>query len=160
MAASTPFPSPSTAARRCPAPPAAPPESNNGPGCPGGTTSLSTPTVNPATYSWTGPNGFTSNLQNPTIPNATAANAGTYSVTITLNACTSPAGTTNVVVNPVPATPTITPGSSTTFCTGGSVTLTSSSASGNQWYLNGAPIGGATGQTHVASVAGDGNDVG
>lgn len=32
------------------------------------------------------------------------------------------------------ATPTITAGSATTFCTGGSVTLTSSAATGNQWY--------------------------
>src|SRR5206468_595930 len=60
---------------------------------------LSTPLVSGATYSWTGPNGFTSNSQNPTRTNATALDAGTYSVTITVNGCTSAAGTTNVVVN-------------------------------------------------------------
>jgi hypothetical protein len=54
-----------------------------------------------------------------------------------------------------PATPTITPGGPTTFCAGGSVTLTSSSASGNQWYLNGNPIGGATAQTYIATASGN-----
>src|SRR5476649_1539685 len=39
--------------------------------------------------------------------------------------------------------------------TGGSVTLTSSSASGNQWYLNGNPIGGATNQTYSATASGN-----
>src|SRR5207248_5554869 len=87
--------------------------------------------------------------------NATAS--GSYTVKVTDgNSCVSaPSSATVVTVNPLPATPTITPGGPTTFCAGGSVTLTSSSASGNQWRLNGAPIGGATNQTYLASVAGD-----
>src|SRR5439155_2704161 len=77
-------------------------------------------------------------------------------VTVTSLGCTSAASApTTVVVNPIPATPTITPGSATTFCAGGSVTLTSSSASGNQWFLNGNAIGGATNDTYVASASGD-----
>ena len=43
-------------------------------------------------------------------------------------------------VNPLPATPTIGVGGPNTFCLGGSVVLTSSSTSGNQWFLNGTPI--------------------
>ena len=43
-----------------------------------------------------------------------------------------------------PATPTINAGGPTTFCAGGSVTLTSSAGAGNQWYLDGTLIGGAT----------------
>ncbi len=35
----------------------------------------------------------------------------------------------------------------------GIVVLTSSAATGNQWFLNGAPIGGATGITYVVSTA-------
>jgi hypothetical protein len=35
------------------------------------------------------------------------------------------------------------------------VTLTSSSASGNQWYLGGNPIGGATSQTYNATASGN-----
>jgi len=41
-----------------------------------------------------------------------------------------------VVVNALPATPTITASGSTSFCTGGSVDLTSSAASGNTWSTN------------------------
>ncbi|MEN9304571.1 MAG: hypothetical protein RL264_3000, partial [Bacteroidota bacterium] len=44
---------------------------------------------------------------------------------------------TTVTVNPTPTTPTISAGGPTTFCSGGSVTLTSSSATGNTWS-NGA----------------------
>jgi hypothetical protein len=84
-----------------------------------------------------------------------ATAAGNYTVTVTTTGCTSePSAETIVTINPIPATPTITPGGPTTFCTGGSVTLSSSSASGNQWYLNGTPISGANGQQYVAGAAG------
>jgi hypothetical protein len=88
---------------------------------------------------------------------AYVANAsGNYTVVVTALGCPSaPSAATTVTVNPIPPTPTITPGGPTTFCAGGSVTLNSSSASGNQWFLNGNPIGGATNQAYVASVAGD-----
>ena len=85
-----------------------------------------------------------------------ATASGNYTVKVTTSGCTSAASAaTTVTVNPIPATPAITPGGPTTFCAGGSVTLTSSSASGNQWRLNGTPIGGATNQTYIATVAGD-----
>ena len=85
-----------------------------------------------------------------------ATASGDYTVTDTSTGCTSvPSTATTVTVNPTPATPTITPGGPTTFCEGGSVTLTSSSASGNQWYLNGNPIGGATNQAYIATASGD-----
>ncbi|HWS72503.1 MAG TPA: IPT/TIG domain-containing protein, partial [Thermoanaerobaculia bacterium] len=81
---------------------------------------------------------------------------GSYTVVVTASGCPSaPSSATAVTVNPAPATPTITPGGPTTFCTGGSVTLTSSSASGNQWSLNGNPIGGETNQTYVATASGN-----
>jgi hypothetical protein len=85
-----------------------------------------------------------------------ATASGDYTDVVTTNGCSSTASaSTTVTVNPIPSTPTISAGGSTTFCAGGSVTLTSSSASGNQWYLNGNPIGGAMGQTYVAGAAGD-----
>ncbi|MCU1231772.1 MAG: hypothetical protein JWO97_4656, partial [Acidobacteria bacterium] len=85
-----------------------------------------------------------------------ATASGNYTVVVTSSGCASaPSSATAVTVNPIPSTPTITPGGPTTFCSGGSVTLTSSSASGNQWYLSGNPIGGATGQQYVASAAGN-----
>jgi hypothetical protein len=72
-----------------------------------------------------------------------------------LGCSSAPSAAATVTVNPIPATPTITPGGPTTFCAGGSVTLSSSNATGNQWYLNGNPISGETNQTYVATAAGD-----
>jgi hypothetical protein len=135
--------------------PATPTASNSGPYCELGTIALSTPTVAGATYAWSGPDGFTSTQQNPTISGATLAKAGVYSVTVTVNGCPSLAGSTTVVVNATPATPTVTPLSSTTLCPAGSVILQSSSATGNQWYLNGNPILSATNQQYTATGAGD-----
>jgi len=84
-----------------------------------------------------------------------ATATGNYTVTVTGgNSCAATSSSTAVTVNPIPATPTITPGGPTTFCTGGSVTLTSSSTTGNQWNLNGNPIGSATNQTFSATAAG------
>src|SRR5204862_3432482 len=62
--------------------------------------------------------------------------------------------TVNVTVNPNPPVPTIT-GGPLTFCQGGNVTLTSSAATGNQWYLGGVAIGGATNPTYVATATGN-----
>lgn len=78
--------------------------------------------------------------------------AGTYDVALfTLggffNSCTDNT-TQTITVNPVPAAPTVTPGGPTTFCAGGSVTLTSSAATGNLWST------GATTQSITASAAG------
>jgi hypothetical protein len=87
--------------------------------------------------------------------NYVATASGSYTATVTAPGCTSMASAaTTVTVNPIPATPTITPGGPTSFCPGGSVTLTSSSATGNQWYLNGNPIGGATNQSYIATTSG------
>jgi gliding motility-associated-like protein len=79
--------------------PAAPSVSSNSPVCLGSTLTLSAGTVAGATYSWTGPNGFTASTQNTSVPNMTSAEAGTYSVTVTVNGCTGPAGTVNAVVD-------------------------------------------------------------
>jgi gliding motility-associated-like protein len=85
-----------------------------------------------------------------------ATTAGNYTVIATSGGCTSAASlATTVTINPIPATPTIGAGGPTAFCSGGSVLLTSSSATGNQWSLNGTPIGGATNQTLIVSASGD-----
>ncbi|MCU1228795.1 MAG: hypothetical protein JWO97_1679, partial [Acidobacteria bacterium] len=95
-------------------------------------------------------------LAGQTGQNYVATTSGSYTVVVTASGCPSaPSSATNVVVNTIPATPSITPGGSTTLCGGASVTLTSSGTSGNQWYLNGNPIGGATNQQYVANA--DGN---
>jgi hypothetical protein len=51
--------------------------------------------------------------------------------------------------------PTITAGSETTFCSGGSVALGSSSSANNQWYKDGVAITASdTSQTYLATVGG------
>ena len=124
--------------------PATPTPTSNSPLCNGQTIDLFTPTVTGATYAWTGPLGYNISTQNPTRPAATAL-AGTYSVVVTVGGCPSLAGTVTVVVNPNPATPTVTAAGNT---------LTSSATAGNQWYLNGVVITGATSQTYTASQSG------
>jgi len=86
----------------------------------------------------------------------TASTAGSYSVQVTDgNSCSSAASIpVAVTVNALPSTPTINAGSSTTFCAGGSVVLTSNASSENNWYLNGSPINGATNAGYTASTAG------
>jgi hypothetical protein len=72
----------------------APTASNNGPVCEGSEIILSATDIEDATYSWTGPDGFESEEQNPVV-----TVAGVYSVTSTVNGCTSEASETTVIVN-------------------------------------------------------------
>jgi hypothetical protein len=93
-------------------------------------------------YSWTSnPPGFTSTIRNPMV--TPSANT-TYIVTIGNGPCSATDSVT-VTVIPAPATPTITP-------VGDS--LESSAPAGNQWFLDGALIAGATGQFYVPQQAG------
>jgi len=108
--------------------PTTPTATANSPICAGQTLSLFSSTVTGATYNWTGPNAFTSALQNPTIPGATTLAAGVYSVTSTVSGCTSGAGTVNVVVNPLPASPTA--GANSPLCAGNTLSLTASTIAG------------------------------
>jgi Carboxypeptidase regulatory-like domain len=104
-------------------------------------------------------NGLTP-LAGETNQNYIATTSGNYNVVVTSNGCSSaPSASTAVTVNPTPATPTITPGGPTTFCTGGSVTLTSSSATGNQWFNGLTPLAGETNQNYIATTSGNYNVV-
>jgi hypothetical protein len=93
-------------------------------------------------YSWTSnPLGFTSNQQNPIVsPDVTT----TYYATIKNGPC-SASDSITITVNSVPGTPVISQ-------TGDS--LVSSATSGNQWFLNGNSIQGATHQVLVPSANG------
>jgi hypothetical protein len=53
-----------------------------------------------------------------------------------------------------PAAPVITANGNTIFCTGGSVTLSSSASAGNQWYKNGQAISNANNITLVVNAGG------
>ncbi|TDE03137.1 IPT/TIG domain-containing protein, partial [Flavobacterium hiemivividum] len=115
--------------------PATPTASNNGPLCVGSTLNLTTPLVSGATYSWTGPNSFSSGLQNPSISGVTLATAGTYNVIVTVAGCPSAAGSTTVVVNPIPATPTAS--NNGPLCVGSTLNLTTPLVSGATYSWTG-----------------------
>lgn len=91
-----------------------------------------------ASYLWS--NGATTQV-------ITAPAAGSYTVAIVdLHGCTASV-TTPFVVNPLPAIPTISLSGPTSFCNGGSITLTSSSATNNLWS------NGVTTQSQTAFVS-------
>ncbi|MBI2967287.1 MAG: SprB repeat-containing protein [Bacteroidetes bacterium] len=90
--------------------------------CAGGSVTLTSSAA--SSYSW-------STTETTASINVTAS--GNYTVTVTDgNGCTGASAPTTVTVNSNP-TPTITAGGPTTFCAGGSVTLTSSAASSYSW---------------------------
>ncbi|MDQ0476861.1 PA14 domain-containing protein [Chryseobacterium sp. MDT2-18] len=91
-----------------------------------------------------------------TTQSISAITGGTYTVQVTnASGCQSASSTgTTVVVNALPATPTITAGGSLTFCAGGSVTLTSSTGTSYLWS-NGATtqsISATAGGTYTVQV--------
>jgi gliding motility-associated-like protein len=79
------------------------------------------------TYSWSGP-GFTSAVQNPTITNVTLANGGVYTLTVTLNGCTSVNSTTVTVT-----TATANASNTGPYCAGTTIQLNTPAASSYTW---------------------------
>jgi hypothetical protein len=100
-------------------------------------------------YQWK-VNGSNVGTSSSTYATSTLTNGANISCVLTSTAaCPSPttatSNTLTVTVNPTPSTPTI---------TNNAGTLTSSSATGNQWYLNGTLIAGATSQTYTPTANG------
>jgi FG-GAP-like repeat/IPT/TIG domain/Secretion system C-terminal sorting domain len=98
---------------------------------------------------------------NVLIPGATGiehitARTGNYTVKVTQNNCASPSSPgKNITVYPVPFPPGITRIAGTsTFCAGDSVTFSSTTPTGNQWFKNDIAIAGATGQVYKAKETG------
>jgi len=75
-----------------------------------------------------------------------ANQSGLYRLVVSTNGCTDTSVASVVTVNALPTTPVITRNGSQ---------LSSSSATGNQWFLNGSPISGATGATFTATQNGN-----
>lgn len=78
----------------------------------------------------------------------TVYTSGPYTVAVTSAGCTSLSDTTTITVNSYPAMPTITTSDTVAFCTGGSVILYSSSATGNTW------TGGSTADSLIVTTNG------
>ncbi|UQD56219.1 MBG domain-containing protein [Flavobacterium sp. K5-23] len=91
-------------------------------------------------------------------PNASSSGITSYWVSQTgTGGCESERSQIDVMVYLLPTTPTITAGGPTTFCTGGNVILTSSSASGNVWSTGATTqsISVSTGGTYTVAVTGE-----
>jgi gliding motility-associated-like protein len=115
--------------------PLSPIVSSNSSVCESSGLNLTASSIAGASYSWTGPNGFSSSLQNPVISNTTIAASGTYSVTVTVNGCTSVAGSTMITVNPIPAPPVV--GSNSPLCEGSTLFLAASGITGASYSWSG-----------------------
>ncbi len=125
--------------------PAAPVAGSNSPLCtnPATVLSLTATTVTGASYAWTGPNTFTSTLQNTSIANPAAAASGTYTVTATINGCTSNGGTVSVTVNTTPTPPTV---ATISYCMNATAVALTATGTNLLWYTQ------ATGGTSSATA--------
>ncbi len=114
--------------------------------CSGGSVSLSANTGTGFTYQWT---KNASNISGATNLSYTATATGSFAVKVTHSGVTVTSSSISVTVSSSIPTPTVSASGATSFCSGGNVTLTSSSATGNHWSNN------ATTQSITASTAGN-----
>lgn len=120
--------------------------------CEGVPLTLSASSVSGATYLWTGPNGFTSTMQNPTVSmHAADTMSGTYTVSATMNGCTSLTEITMVIVHPSPAKPAA--GNNGPVCEGAPLTLSASTVSGASYQWTGPGGFGSTQQNPTVGPA-------
>ena len=96
------------------------------------------------------------NINGATNSSYTAAVSGGYQIKIIQGSCISWSAPTAVKIQSG-LRASITPGGSTTFCTGGNVKLFANTCSGYiyQWKLNGSYIPGATASIYIATTAGN-----
>ena len=102
---------------------------------------------------WSSSLGSVATISSAGLVSGLALGSTTISYTVTSNGCSN-AATSVISVVDLPV-PTITFTGSNTFCEGGSLLLTSSASSRNQWYKGGIAIAtGGTSQTYLATTAG------
>ncbi|MBI2273886.1 MAG: HYR domain-containing protein [Bacteroidetes bacterium] len=118
--------------------------------CAGGSVVLTANSGSGYTYQW---NNNGSPLTGETAATFIATTSGNYSVTVSNSLCATTSSAIAVTVNLLP-TVSVSAGSATDFCTGGSVVLTANGAGSYQWFNNGVALGITT-QTYTASVSGN-----
>lgn len=120
--------------------PVTPEASNNSPVCVGNSLTLSTQSVEGATYNWSGPNGFTSTSRTPVINNVAIGHEGIYTATITVGQCAASANTTVTLNRPV----FVSAGNDQTVCANNSVVQIIGAVSGGSttgiWTSSGSGI--------------------
>jgi len=142
--------------------PAAPTATSSALNCNGGSLSLFASTVTGATYDWAGPGGYTAIVQNPSLTPISSANAGVYSVTATVDGCTSAEGTVAVSVTPnTAASVAISVSPNDTICGGTTVNFSAVAVGGGisptfQWMNGAAPVVGAVTSAWSSSTLVDG----
>jgi uncharacterized repeat protein (TIGR01451 family) len=121
--------------------------------CAGASSNASVPSTAGATYAWGITNGTITGGQGTSAITFTAGNAANtqIGVTVTSGGCPSN-GNANVAIGSF--VPSISASGPTTFCTGGSVTLTATAGSAYQWFLGATPLGSSTQQTLSVSASG------
>jgi hypothetical protein len=119
--------------------------------CSGGSVTLSANTGTGLTYQWRN-NG--TNISGATASTYTASASGSYTVVVSSGGCSTTSAATIVSATSAPGA-TITAGGATSFCSGGSVTLSANTGTGltYQWRNNGTNISGATASTYTASAS-------
>jgi uncharacterized repeat protein (TIGR01451 family) len=105
--------------------------------CPNANVTASVPFTSGATYNWTVTNAAISNGQGTDVLNFTPNGSGDVALTVDVTDANGCSATGNATVTTTSFVPTITAGGPTSFCAGGSVTLTASAGSTYLWS-NGA----------------------
>jgi Leucine-rich repeat (LRR) protein len=103
------------------------------------------------TYQWF---RDTALISNSNISSYTVKTTGNYTVVVSNANGSVTSSSVSIKVLPTIPTPTIAANSSTTFCLGESVRLTSSAEMGNQWYQDGILVNNATSQNLIANTNG------
>lgn len=97
------------------------------------------------------------NISGATSSEYTAKTSGVYKVVITNGSgCTDSSAGTTITINPLPTAIITSLSGSTTFCSGGSVTMGGLTGTGYkyQWLMNGSSISGATSSSYTANQTG------
>jgi len=115
--------------------PITPVVSGNSPLCVGDNLNLTSSNYIGGSYNWSGPNGFSSTQQNPSRPSVLNSFAGTYSVIVSANNCSSLPGSTTILINNVPNSPSAS--SNGPLCSGQTLSLSATSIAGATYSWSG-----------------------